>query len=639
MPVARTSTFFTAVLVASLLLTMTLPLRAQQKAKKKAEPPPPVPTRKIQLDKVNPEELPRALASAKMIDKLMAANYAKHKITPNPRATDEEFVRRVYLDVTGSIPTGRQARAFLTNRSPEKRQRLIDNLLGQREAAGHLYNYWADILRLRDREVTNNAPGRPYNEWVKSCMETNLPYDKWVYQLITAEGKYLENPATGYMLRDSGMPLDSMNNTVRIFLGTQIGCAQCHDHPFDKWKRKEFYEVAAYTFGTGYRKPANDKSFGTTNVVTRFRDELQKLDEKFDGGGKYNRFLLGNLVEVSDINRKLNLPDDYQYTDAKPRTPVVPRTIFDPQPTVSPGDTPRMVFAKWLTSPENPRFAKTIANRMWKRLFGVGQIEPVDDMNDETVAENPELMNYLTQEMVRLKFDIKEYLRILLNTQAYQNQATLVEVGSSDEYHFPGPILRRMTAEQVWDSFITLAVFSPDEYQMEPSVVQSQILNVDLAKIKPEEIIYRDNVLREVTNYKHRDARDKNYTYQGKLLARASELPCPMPPDHFLRQFGQSDREAIQASSVDGSVPQVLQMFNGPITHMILHPKSLMYTNVAAEKTPEDSLNVIFTSILSRYPTDEERKIAMDEIKTNGPAGVGNVIWSLVNTREFLFIQ
>jgi len=605
--------------------------------KKPPEPPIPVPTRKVVIDKVDPNAKSQVLASAKMVDKYVAANYAKYKVKPNAETSDEQFLRRVYLDVTGGIPTYKQARAFLNNRDVEKRTKLIDTLLNSPEAAGHLYNYWADILRLKDREVTNNALGRPYNEWTKVALETNQPYDQWVYEMITAEGKYLDNPATGYLLRDSGMPLDAMNNTVRIFLGTQIGCAQCHDHPFDKWKRKEFYEVAAYTFGTAYRRGAGDKMFGGGNVVNKMREELKKVDDKFDGGGKYNRFLQGNLIEVYDNNAKLTLPHDYQYDDAKPKTPVAPKTIFDPQPQLSKGDSPRIVFAKWLTSPENPRFAKTIANRMWKHVFGVGQIEPVDDMHDDTVAENPELMAFLTKEMVRLKFDVKEYLRILLNTQAYQREASEAQLAGGAEYHFPGPILRRMTAEQAWDSFITLAVFS--DYQAEPAHVQAEVLNVDLAKASAEQIYKRDQELRELTNGKHKDARDKNFTYQGQLLARASELPCPMPANHFLRQFGQSDRESIEASSRDGSVPQVLQMFNGPITHMILHPKSLMFDTVLEDAKPEERVTTIFLTILSRRPTAEERAMALAEIKDNGPAGYGNVIWALVNTREFLFVQ
>ena len=620
--------------------------QAKKKAKKKADPPPPVATRRIEIDKVDPAARTQALASAAKIDKLVEANHAKHNVRPNELTSDDQFVRRAYLDITGTIPTYTEARRFIFDRDAEKRVRLIDTLLNSREYAGHMYNYWADVLRLKDREVTNNALGKPYNEWVKEAMEKNTPYDQWVYEMLTAEGKYLDNPATGYVLRDSGMPLDLMNNTVRIFLGTQIGCAQCHDHPFDKWKRKEFYEIAAYTFGTATRRGAGDKMFGGGNVVNKMREELKKVDTSYDGGGKYNRFLQGNLIEVYANNAKLTFPQDYQYDDVKPKSPVKPRTIFDPQPAAEKGESPRQVFAKWLTSPKNPRFAKTIANRMWKRLFGVGQVEPVDDMRDDSVAENPELMDFLASEMVRVKFDVKEYLRIVLNTKAYQREATSREVApGGEEYHFPGPILRRMSPEQVWDSFITLAVFNPEDYQAEPARVQSKILDVDLKSATAEQIYDRYKELNDPKGRRASEtARNKPYTYKledepSVLLARASELPCPMPPGHFLRQFGQSDRESIEASSTDGAVPQVLQMFNGPITHMILDPRSLMFNTVTKETKPEDRVNVIFLTVLSRRPTADERKIALEEVRAHGNGGYGNVIWALVNTREFLFVQ
>jgi len=196
-----------------------------------------------------------------------------------------------------------------------------------------------------------------------------------------------------------------------------------------------------------------------------------------------------------------------------------------------------------------------------------------------------------------------------------------------------------MTAEQVWDSFITLAVRNPDNYQIEPARVQMSLLDLDLTKATAAEIVNRDKELREATGTKARDARNKMYTYKGQLLVRASELPQPRPPSHFLRQFGQSDRESIEGSSHDGSVPQVLQMFNGPITHMLLEDKSLMAENVASEKTPEARVDVIFQSILSRRATPDERKDALEEVKTHGGPGYGNVIWALVNTREFLFVQ
>jgi hypothetical protein len=133
--------------------------------------------------------------------------------------------------------------------------------------------------------------------------------------------------------------------------------------------------------------------------------------------------------------------------------------------------------------------------------------------------------------------------------------------------------------------------------------------------------------------------REEKYKYKDLLLARASELPSPVPPNHFLRMFGQSDRELISASSTSGSVPQVLFMFNGPVTHMILEKNSPIYNNVMRKKTVAEGTKAVFNTVLSRDPDEEELKLAETEVRQNGPAGYGNVIWSLVNTREFLFIQ
>jgi len=646
MAIRRLSVILFAVVAAGVLvLSQVGPMALAQgnknakAAPKKPEPPIIVPERKIRITPMNPNTRTKAVASAARVDQLIDANYKRFNVTPNPTASDEQFIRRVYLDLVGTIPTYKQVRQFVANNDSEKKSKLIDLLLSQEGYSSNFYNYWADILRLKDNQLTNNVPGRPYCEWVKESLEQNKPYDEFVYEMLTAEGKIWDNPASGYILRDSGMPLDAMNNTVRIFLGTQIGCAQCHNHPFDRWTQKEFYEMAAFTFGTATRRGAGDKKFGGGNVVNKLRDEMKKVDDKFDGGGKYNRFLIGNLFEVYDNGAKLVLPHDYQYDDGKPKQAVTPKTIFGPPAKVEKGESPRVAFAKWLTSPENPRFAKTIANRLWKRSFGVGLIEPVDDIKDDSKPENPELLDFLTAEMIRVKFDLKEYLRIVCNTKAYQREATHGEVTPGEDYHFPGPVLRRMTAEQVWDSFITLAVNKPDEYQKEPARVEAKLLNVDLSKATAQVIYEHNKELGSSDIKKSRDARNKPYSYKGQLLVRASELPSPQPPGHFLRQFGQSDREAIEVSSEDGSVPQVLQMFNGPITHMLLEPESLMYKSVIAEKSAEARIDVIFLSILSRRPTLAERQVALSEIKSHGDAGYGNVIWALVNTREFLFVQ
>lgn len=609
-------------------------------AKKKEEPKPDLPQRKVTVAKVNPDSHTKVLASAAKIDDLVNADLKKRGIAPNPPTSDEQFLRRVFLDITGTIPSYRQVKTWLALSDKTRRSRLIDNLLNQEGYASHAFNYWADILRLREERLVRAMPSQPYNEWVRVSLETNKPYDEWVREMIAANGRALDNPATGYLLRDAGMPLDATNNTIRVFLGTQIGCAQCHDHPFDKWTQMDFYQVAAYLYPTEFRMPPKD-AYGTKDGERDMRKALEKADPEFRSF-RYRPVLEANLMTVQDSPKKLKLPADYKYDDGKPNEVVAPQTIFDPPAVAKAGESPRQTLARWMTSPDNPRFAVTIANRMWKRVFGMGLIEPVDDIRDdaESMATNPALMKFLAEEMIRVKFDLKEFQRILMNTQAYQRQASIQEVSPGDDYHFPGPVLRRMTAEQVWDSFLTLAAFHDlNDYHREPAHLATDLLKVDLAKTSPETIVAALKSFTDYTSNKVQRERTKPYEYQGLVLVRASELPTPLPPGHFLRQFGQSDREQIEASTLDGTVPQVLQMFNGPITHMMLDDDSVMYRNVTSEKDVEKRVDVIFLSVLARKPEPNEKKAALDEIKKHGNPGYGNVIWALVNTPEFLFVQ
>jgi tetratricopeptide (TPR) repeat protein len=595
----------------------------------------------VESKAVIPGKLPDALRGARRIDQLVAGNYTKHRIKPNPATTDSQFLRRIYLDITGTIPTYMQTRKFLVSKAPDKRSQLIDQLLSSDGYASHYFNYWADVLRYTDN-LNSSVRGDHYRQWIKQSLAKNKPWDSTVYELLTAEGLIWENPATGFLQRDANMPLDNMNNIVRIFLGTRIGCAQCHNHPFDRWTQKEFYQMAAFTFGTLTRTGGGDKRYWSDNPSSRLQEQYEEIEQEEEdrrrNSYRFNRLVGINMQIVNDqASRKIRLPKDYAYDNAKPEEVIAPKTLFGQSAAVRKGEAPRRAFARWLTSKDNPRFALTISNRLWKQAFGVGQIEPVDDMMDETVAENPELMKFLESEMTRLRFDTKQYLRMIYNSETYQRQACTEEVHPGEPFHFPGPILRRMTAEQLWDSFLTLAVVDPDEYREFPASARTSVIGVDLNKVSAPEMLAALSNGQKVDGAKRQG--QTKYNYKGTLLARASELPSPVPANHFLRTFGQSNRELISSSSKMGSVPQVLFMFNGPISHMMLEKNSTMYNNVMRSKTASAGVRVVFRTILNRDPDQEEADLALDEIKQNGPVGYGNVIWSLVNTREFMFIQ
>ena len=404
-------------------------------------------------------------ASAAEIDRLVMEKLSAEKIRPNPSTNDFQFLRRIYLDITGTIPTAAQASQFLNkSRSGNKRAELIDELLNSRGYVSHSFNIWADILRLED-QPRGNVYNQPYNEWIKDTLASDMPYNEFVRRLLTAEGRTWENPAVGYVLRDAGMPLSNLDNTVRIFLGTRIGCAQCHDHPFDKWTRLEFYHLAAFVDDVDTYAGSREVNPVVKDAMAQIQELAKKDEKKRRLPGSVNNLLQVNRTAVAERSqRQVRLPHDYQYDDAKPGQVMVPKVLFGEQPQLGKHASKRAAFADWLTSPENPRFTLTIVNRLWRRAFGVGLIEPVDDLTDESQATNQPLLDYLIAEMKRLNYSQRELLRIIYNTKSYQRLATSHDLVADEPYHFPGPILRRMSAEQIWDSLLTLTLADPNGY-------------------------------------------------------------------------------------------------------------------------------------------------------------------------------
>ncbi|MFM7590530.1 MAG: DUF1553 domain-containing protein, partial [Isosphaeraceae bacterium] len=362
---------------------------------------------------------------------------------------------------------------------------------------------------------------------------------------------------------------------------------------------------------------------------------------------KFNQFrnlvLNNNRQNVWENNRvKLKYPYDYDYPDAKPGDVVKPAVLWGEIPTDVRSMPGRVQFASWVTDKSNPRFARTLANRLWKLVMGRGLIEPVDDLRDDTVAANEELMRHLEKEMVRLDFNMKEFLRILLYSKTYQRQSTYTEIDATKPYLFAGPVLRRMTAEQVWDSLLALTIPNPDLIPRPSEEEFERMITIKKGE-KASEVVARVEKLDDVRKAE-RQADEKSLYNPGDIperiiLRRSSELPSPLPLGHFLREFGQSDREIIAANHTDGTVPQMLELFNGAASHMIIENGSVLDLTLTGDRTPKAVVDEIFMCILTRHPTEREKRVAYAEAANNGKIGIGNVIWALLNTREFLFVQ
>ena len=669
--------------------------------------------------------------SSQAIDNLVEQNLAAHQQRPNPICDDETFLRRIYLDVVGRIPDYDEAKTFLQSRDSDKRAKLIDDLLESPGYNSHQYNYWADILRIKNRLGGGN-PGKPYIDFVKASIAHNTPYDEFVRELLTADGPALQrgNGAVGYYLRDRGMPEDNMANTVRVFLGTRLECAQCHDHPFDKWTQREFFEMVAFRGGVNTRNAPNGKK----GAALAKRRQINKSD----ANAKVKQLAINMLRPLTygvfgSGTGLARLPDSYQYDDGKPNEIVTAKPLFGEDdlvhPTIPvsrkqrkrrrrPGQAStteipgareigsRDVFADWLTSPDNPRFTQVIANRLWKKTMGLGLIEPVDDMSDASEASNPELLEYLAEHMVAVDYDLKQFYRTIYNSKSYQREASDADIEDPTTYHFPGPLLRRLSAEQLWDSFLTLAVPDLDTRENPRDKIARAMIGKDpydsfekvkdmsideiLAKAE-EELELRNNPKKrreqmkaammsanedtkfaeEAKEMRQRIAKlrvlqkrmrkNKNKqavrriqaqitelsqqlrfvpTRVGADLLRASELQSPAPPGHFLREFGQSDREQIENANSEPAVNQVLSLMNGQIEKRIIsNPRTVLMRNVVKADSVPQKIDVIFLSMLSRKPSRSEKKLWLEAGRKSGPDAANDLIWTLANTSEFMFVR
>lgn len=734
------------------------------------------------------------------IDELVATHLASKSLEPRPLTDDATFVRRIHLDLIGRIPTRAESLAFLQSTDPDKRTHLIDSLIGSDGYVSHQYHFWADLLRLRTAisgTPQSNEAGMAYEQWIKRAIRENRPYTEIVYELVTGSGDPWTNPASAYYLRDYGMSLDNTAITSQVFLGTQIVCAQCHDHPFDSWTQMDYYHLSAFTNGVfgSNNHPLQDKALDLLKkrkgkISETERTELRKAASEI--------LFPVRFTQVVRRDRDLRLPHDYQYDDAKPKDVVSPATLLGPSVVLKDGEDKVAAYGAWLTSPDNPRFTQVMSNRLWKAAFGIGLIEPLDDLKDQTTPAIPELMTYLESLFKELDYDIQAFQKAIYNTQTYQREAVLEEPVLGALFDFAGPLLRRMSAAQIWDSLAAMtldevdapsaarvleteravatvqltaeAIYDQSPAQFLGNMIEVRKLQKELAgeiavavgkvaaakeagdaetiraaQVEAREIdrrlaklieerVYRegltekiqllgldkdkaalaapvssdpvllassevdeqallrdlaaavtradpdpevgmdrllgegpegrgiidqlieamfaekDAALTEVRIQEKRaqqkawkvESKDDIKAYQvfvtaSKRINRASEMPSPSPPGHFLREFGQSDRELVNNSHDQASVTQALALLNGPSLSAVTNKYSVLSRDMAGHPFGE-RLEIIYQTMLSRAPTPAERDIFKEAWAADPESGsVTGIVWTLLNTRQFLF--
>ncbi len=597
-------------------------------------------------------------------------------------STDEQFLRRVYLNVIGRIPTYDEAIAFLESDVPTKRSDLIDQLLNSPGYDSHMFNYWADVLRAKTKTGPNNQTNSiSYLNYLKRTIAENKPYNEWVYDMLTASGGGWEPGSTGavgYLERDKGMPLDNLANTMQVFTGTRMECAQCHNHPFNKQiEQKDFFYLAAFTHGL--KGPRDNGGYGG-NAGMQERAMYENAPQEVRNVVRQMRYDIFDFGVVGAGDGRIPLPMDYQYRDADPGEIVGGKTPAFLGQSVRTSDSKdaddgRVKLAGWMTAPENPRFTKVIANRLWKKVMGRGLFEPVDELDMEVTISQPNLLAHLEKLMVSLDYDTKEFMRVLYNTRTFQFQPNPEEFDTSKPYHFAGRVLSRMSAEQIWDSMLATTVPNIDErkgphflpfiqfrgryvlvgkkdmYDLyeEAMALQGQELYTYVEKLidemssdggKRDSEMMSDMAMMSAggaTEGVEPDPRWANFS--GDLL-RASELPSPASENHFLRKFGQSARDVIEGYTVESDVTQILSLINGHVEkHIVGKSDAQIYMDMEKASTPEEKIEVAFLSTLTRRPTAEEVALFRGNIEAHGDGGYNDLVWTLYNTNEFMFVQ
>lgn len=358
------------------------------------------------------------------IDELVDAKLRRLKIVPSGLCTDVEFVRRVYIDLTGLPPLPEEVRTFLADTRPsrEKREALIDRLIGSPEFVEYWTNKWADLLQV-NRKFLDEKGAWAFRNWIRQAVATNVPYDKFVQTILTASGSTMANPPAAYykVLRDPGT---TMENTTQLFLAVRFNCNKCHDHPFERWTQDQYYQLAAYFAQVGRKESpeAKNRKVGGTNV----EQPLPQIEIVYDQ----------NQGEVKHERTGAITPPQFPYKHGD---------------HASDGSR-REQLADWLTSKDNQYFAKSYVNRIWSYLLGIGLIEPVDDIRAGNPPTNPELLDRLTADFIASGFDVRALMRTICQSRVYQASIATNQWNEDDGTNYSHAIARRLPAETLFDA-------------------------------------------------------------------------------------------------------------------------------------------------------------------------------------------
>jgi len=493
--------------------------------------------------------LPGATEGAKVIDDLVAAKLASLRMTPAPVCDDEAFLRRVSLDLVGLLPTPADRARFLTDSAPDKRARLVDELIARKEFVEIWVMKWAEILQIRSQGNDVSPKGAIlYHQWLDRRIAANEPVDRMVRDLLTASGGTFASPPTNYFQLERNT-LKLAENVAQAFLGTRIQCAQCHNHPFDRWTMDDYYGFAAFFAQIGRKRGADPRE----TIV-------------FDSGsGEVNHPVTGK--------------------------PAAPKFLGGEAPKVADRDR-REALAAWLTSPDNPFFARHVANITWAHFLGRGIVHEPDDARVSNPPVNGPLLDELGRRFAASGWDFRGLVRDIVTSRTYQRSCEPNESNRLDETNFSHALVRRQRAEVLLD------------------------------------------VIAQVTDTKNK--------FPGLPLgARAVQVADGRTTNYFLTTFGRATREDVCSCAVkmDPSLSQALHLLNGDAANDRIRQGGLIDRWLKEGRTPAEIIDELFVRCDCRMPTERERIETLVTVldSPDRRQALEDVFWALLNSPEFIF--
>ncbi len=508
-------------------------------------------------------------ARANLIDDHVLRQLEQLRLEPSPACDDTTFLRRAFLDTIGRLPSAEEVRGYLADTAPQRRQRLVDLLLARPEFVDYWTYRWSDVFLVTGRKL-RPAAVQAYASWIRDRVAENMPWDQMVSQVITATGSSTDNGATNFFAVHQD-PETMAENTSQAFLSLSINCAKCHNHPLEKWTNDQYYAFA--------------------NLFARVRAKGWGGDAR-NGDGARTVFVTprGDLLQ--------------------PRTgrPQPPAALDgEPLDLASPDDR-RHALAAWLTDPANPYFTRSVVNRVWANFFGIGLVNPVDDLRASNPASNEPLLAALCEFTIEHDFDLKALMRLILLSETYRRSSEPLPTNEADTKWFARTYPKRLMAEVLADA----------------------ISDVTDVRDSYTEVVLADGSTQKVEDY--------------AAGTRALELADSAVKNYFLKTFGRNAREITCECerSNQPSLVQVLHLANGSTINDKLAAKQSWLTQLlATEPEPEAIVEEAWFRTLSRPPREEEKKQFVEMLKAAEPATqrelVEDMYWSLLTSREFLF--